>query len=90
MLDYLTLRWADRDKAGLRLDVGNIGRGFISTHFMGNKGTRTPNSKKTLTVHVQVDHAVVLAAEDQLEEEELAAQQYQEFQLGSRTKVRHM
>jgi hypothetical protein len=91
-LEHLTLRW----DSGARLEQGQYGTGreFIRAHFVGlnGKGTRTSNpSKKALLVHVQVDHAVVLAAEDQLEAQEMAAQQYQGYEVGPpggrRTKV---
>lgn len=83
-LEHLTLR----SETGARLleAANNTGRDIISRHFAGTKGAR--GSKKVLVIHVEVDRAIVFVAEEQLEEQDLAAQQYHE--LGGRTKVRRI
>ena len=84
-LEHLTLRW----ETGARLEVmKNTGRDFIMVHFMGNKGARGAKKSQVLMVHVEVDRAIVFAAEEQLEEQDLDAQQYLGF--GERTKVRQI
>lgn len=92
-LDWMniTLRW----QHGLRLDSEgmNIGRDFLLKEFLGEESSKKKGApslvknQKPLVVNAQVEYSLVLAAQEQQEEEELAAGLRLEDE---RTKVRHV